>query len=198
MKQLVFILFFLSCTVRAQDFKLSFDYKSDDIDLHKLRFYVSNIVINDSVNPEQQPAYLIDLLADSSSMIFLKTGKFNVSKLSFDIGTDSLLNTVGILDGDLDPIKGMYWAWNTGYINFKIEGETRASQSFEYHIGGYRAPYATVRSFETSVDSDHLNLVLDLDEFLLDALSVSNALMIPGKEASQLSDLFKNSIHVEK
>ena len=26
--------------------------------------------------------------------------------------------------GDLDPLKGMYWTWQSGYINFKIEGSS--------------------------------------------------------------------------
>ena len=197
MKQLIFILLSLSCFVRAQDFKVSFELKSDGIDIHKLRFYVSNITINDSLHPEQQPAYLIDLLADGSGMISIHTGNIKVDKVSFEIGTDSLLNTSGILDGDLDPIKGMYWAWNTGYINFKIEGKNELKKPFEYHVGGYRAPYATVRTFETEVKSEILYLELNLNAFISEAQLISTELMIPGKEAVQLSDIFKNSFHVK-
>lgn len=32
------------------------------------------------------------------------------------------------MDGDLDPLNGMYWAWNSGYINMKIEGITPKCQ----------------------------------------------------------------------
>lgn len=198
MKSVVYIILILSSSVRAQNFDISFELKSGDVELHKLRFYVSNIIINDSVHPEQQPAYLMDLLAEGSNKISIPTGNLNVSNVYFNIGTDSLLNTAGILDGDLDPIKGMYWAWNTGYINFKIEGVNNSKHRFEYHIGGYRSPFTTVRSFEEEVTSDNLNLVLDLNKFLLEAESVSSELMIPGKEAAQLSDLFKNCLHVKE
>lgn len=196
MKQLVLIFIFLSCSVRAQDFTVSFELKSDGVDLHKLRFYVSNIIINDTVHPEQQHAYLIDLLTDGSRTISFNTDK-PVQKVKFDIGTDSLLNTAGILDGDLDPIKGMYWAWNTGYINFKIEGENDSKKPFEYHVGGYRTPYATVRSFETIVINGNLILELDVEEFLTSAESISTSLMIPGEEASRLADIFNNCFHAK-
>lgn len=198
MKQLAFILLFLSCSVRAQDFTISFELKSDDVEIHKLRFYVSNIILNDSIRPEQQQAYLINLLNDESKTISLITEESDITKVAFNLGTDSVLNTAGILQGDLDPIKGMYWAWNTGYINFKLEGKDASKQPYEYHIGGYRTPYATVRSFESQVSSEQIKLELDLNAFLEEARSISQSLMIPGKEASRLSDIFKSSLHVKK
>lgn len=67
----------------------------------------------------------------------------------FLLGVDSLTNVSGAFGGDLDPIKGMYWAWNSGYINLKLEGSSPASpyasREFELHLGGYLPPYATAQ-----------------------------------------------------
>jgi len=71
------------------------------------------------------------------------------------IGTDSITNVSGALDGDLDPIKGMYWAWNSGCINFKLEGTRVISGKktpFEYHIGGYNGPQATAMKKSIKID----------------------------------------------
>ena len=54
------------------------------------------------------------------------------------------------MDGDLDPLKGMYWAWSSGFINFKLEGSCLncgSEKEFTYHIGGFIAPY---QSFQTA------------------------------------------------
>ena len=65
------------------------------------------------------------------------------------LGVDSLTNVSGAFGGDLDPIRGMYWAWNSGYINLKLAGSSPASpyasREFELHLGGYMPPYATAQ-----------------------------------------------------
>ncbi len=62
---------------------------------------------------------------------------------------DSARNCSGIQSGALDPVNGMFWTWNTGYIFFKLEGRAAASHStgntIEYHIGGYKAPANCIR-----------------------------------------------------
>jgi len=62
---------------------------------------------------------------------------------------DSLRNTmeVGKRAGNLDiggKATGMYWSWNSGYIFFKMEGESpqapldnAGKNMFRYHIGGF-------------------------------------------------------------
>ena len=62
-----------------------------------------------------------------------------MKRIYFQIGIDSLTNVSGDLDGDLDPALGMYWAWNSGYINMKLEGKSSSCKSvkkeFQFHIG---------------------------------------------------------------
>ena len=77
-----------------------------------------------------------------------------VDELRFDIGVDSLLNCSGVQDGALDPINGMFWSWNTGYIFLKLEGfspqSTAQGKKLEYHIGGYKAPATCLRTVRLS------------------------------------------------
>lgn len=106
------------------------------------------------------------------------------------LGTDSSTNVSGTLDGDLDPIKGMYWAWNSGYINFKLEGywNNRAEEKFEYHIGGYRQPFETYREIG-SVREMTNELTIDLTQIFEFIIKTElNAIMTPGKTAVQFID----------
>lgn len=101
------------------------------------------------------------------------------------LGTDSLTNVSGILEGDLDPIHGMYWSWNSGYINFKLEGywSNEPQQKFEYHIGGYRSPFSTFRKIG-SLDASTTQLLIDLTPLFVD-INENNltSIMTPGKNA---------------
>jgi|SRR6185312_2366450 len=64
------------------------------------------------------------------------------SAISFTLGVDSIDNCSGAQSGALDPVNGMFWAWNSGYIFLKMEGISSASNSngkrLEFHIGGYK------------------------------------------------------------
>ena len=51
--------------------------------------------------------------------------KHLLANAPFDLylGVDSVLNYNGVHEGALDPINGMYWTWQTGYIHCKLEGK---------------------------------------------------------------------------
>lgn len=158
-----------------------------EADIATLKFYVSNVRVTFEDNSQlklDEPAYLIDFEETNEASISVPSQK-KISSIQFYLGTDSTLNVAGILSGDLDPILGMYWAWNTGYINFKLEGKDKIGQ-FEYHIGGYLAPYSTHREIFVSSDT----VTIDVDAWLIEAVRISRQLMIPGKQASELADLF--------
>lgn len=65
------------------------------------------------------------------------------------LGVDSMRNVAGAQTGALDPIHGMFWTWNTGYIMAKLEGNSPASTMpgnfFEYHIGGFKGEQDVVK-----------------------------------------------------
>ena len=94
--------------------------------INSVRFYLSELRLMRNgtiVWRDSLPAHLIDLRHPEHNILSLPDHQPGDS-LYFRFGTDSLLNVSGALSGDLDPSKGMYWAWNSGYINCKIEGRS--------------------------------------------------------------------------
>jgi len=87
--------------------------------------------------------------------------------MSFQFGMDSSYHVSESVEGDLDPLKGMYWAWNSGYIQFKCTGKSTRipleDQTFEFHLGGYRKPNETKVPMTIEMKGD--TLVLDLQPF---------------------------------
>jgi hypothetical protein len=64
-------------------------------------------------------------LADSSTHVFFKNLEIsNYDDVSFTLGLDSSKNVSGDLENAYDPLLGMYWAWNTGYVNLKLAGKS--------------------------------------------------------------------------
>ena len=167
---------------------------NDWIEISTLRFYISDLTFytDRKIWKDPNKFHLIDL-EDSISLLIHDIPE-KIDSLSFAIGIDSLTNVSGILEGPLDPIHGMYWAWNSGYINFKIEGKSTLTQTannqFEYHIGGYLQPFQTWQYKKITLDnfSKKITIDLELDTFLNDYnLSLNHTVMIPGKTASNLS-----------
>jgi len=76
----------------------------------------------------------------------------NYKAIRLMIGVDSTRNVSGVQSGALDPVNGMFWTWNTGYIFAKLEGKSPASiapmQNVTYHIGGFSSPYNAIRMVE--------------------------------------------------
>jgi hypothetical protein len=184
--------------------------KGDSIQFENIRFYLSNIqfeTIDNQIVGDVEKAHLLDVFEPTTLKIALKNINFNkIKTMSFNIGIDSLTNVSGALDGDLDPQKGMYWAWQSGYINMKIEGKSPQSKNrknvFQYHIGGYLQPFYTMKRVEMPVNVQNTVeernpdiigkggvLKMDLAKFFKNiTISTQNSIMMPCKEAMQLAD----------
>ena len=116
------------------------------------RYYIGNIRLKkaDGKSFFLPDYFLIDERDEDSKQITLNdVPEGNYISIEFLIGVDSLHNCSGAQEGALDPVNGMFWAWNTGYIFLKLEGQSPASKSpgtiFEYHIGGYKQPSDCIR-----------------------------------------------------
>lgn len=196
--------------LRAQDIQISFlpYYKQqqiktgvqfgDSITIETLRFYISSVELlqNDKVVfKEQNSFHLLDVALPETMRVTLKPETtVQYDKIKFNLGIDSATNTAGILGGDLDPVKGMYWTWQSGYINIKIEGsspkcKTRKNE-FQFHLGGYLAPYNSLQEITLAAQSEkNITVNIDLSRFF-EAIDLSgqNHIMSPGKEAMTLSE----------
>lgn len=123
-----------------------------DFRVSKFRYYIGAIQLV-RANGKKSVAggyYLVDEAIPSSKSIRLeKLVPGHYTAMEFMLGVDSLNNCSGAQSGALDPVHGMFWAWNTGYIFLKLEGTSSFSKSplhmFEYHIGGYRQPTNCIR-----------------------------------------------------
>lgn len=120
-----------------------------------LKYYVSNIKFTKADGivftiPKKESYFLIDVSDLKSQQPILTIPQGEYIGLEFNIGVDSLTNTLPAEErsGVLDVVKyGMYWAWNSGYIHFQLEGNSalaaNPNNSFKYHIGlfgGYSTP----------------------------------------------------------
>ncbi len=138
--------------------------------------------------------YLIDMADTVSQQLqFTLPDGVNWNAISFCLGTDSATNVSGALGGSLDPANGMYWAWQSGYINFKLEGSsprcTARKHEFQFHLGGYASPFATLQQIRLDcVQSSNINVVCDTAKFFdYTDVKTTAAIMSPGARAVELS-----------
>ena len=135
---------------------------NQEFSVTRFRWYGTNIRCGgNTIDFPIADANLFDA-EDSASLktlaVMAPAGEY--SWLSFDIGVDSLRNCTGVQEGALDPIHGMFWSWNSGYIFLKLEGFAPRSSApgnkLEYHIGGFRPPAVCLRSVRLPFRSLHL------------------------------------------
>jgi hypothetical protein len=187
-------------TVHGQPLLLRKNYadpRGDSFELDMFRFYAGKIKILPKGSPENNtlsrgsgrpsqrsvsPAiyHLVDLSDPASTVVVIPVAEGDYDQIRFQLGIDSADQTGGAKTGALDPLKGMFWTWNSGYIAFKMEGRSPASvepaHAFSYHIGGYRSPYRIIRTLTlrladrqmlhiSAEGTTHLEIPVELDRF---------------------------------
>lgn len=180
-------------------------FQNDSLKVTNLKFYISNLqyFIKDSlIYISNKKAHLIDLSSNKLPQIFEKNS-FDFDKVRFNMGIDSLTNVSGVFDGDLDPVNGMYWTWQSGYINFKLEGVATNSPSrnnkFSWHIGGYIEPFYAMREVTLNCNSKGpFNIVIQLDE-IFNGIDVAKIyqVMSPNEKAIQIADELPKIFKIE-
>ena len=110
------------------------------------KYYVSAIRVTDRDGKEElltSEARLIDQADTGSLRLVLSSGLTGLRSIAFVVGVDSAVNTGAVMTGDLDPMHGMFWTWNSGYIYARLEGQSDSARApahrFTWDIGGYRA-----------------------------------------------------------
>lgn len=177
------------------------------IEFSTLKWYISGVEFlrNDTiVFAEPNSYHLLDVSDEHLPHIplsHLPSGHF--THVRFYLGIDSATTTSGALGGDLDPTRGMFWTWQSGYIHTKIEGKSSRStgrnREFEFHLGGYRTPYNSLQTIILPLPSlREISLTMDVLKWIqsIDLASVHH-IMSPGEQAVLLSQQFSSIFQVE-
>lgn len=178
------------------------------LQVNTLQFYLSNFQLSNKKNqsvPQTNSHHLIDLSKPSSLTIILEpTTKTKFNTLQFDLGIDSLTNVSGAYGGDLDPTKGMYWTWQSGYINFKLEGTATncpaRKNEFNFHIGGYLPQQNALQTIQLKTGKKKkITLELAIDQFFEQQnLAETYTIMSPGENAVNLAQAISKLFTVRK
>jgi hypothetical protein len=171
--------------------------ETDSIKIESLKFYVSGIELlngTEVIWEERKSFHLLDITDPHSLYVFFETpSDIFFSSIKFSIGIDSITNTSGAFGGDLDPTRGMYWTWQSGYINFKVEGKSNLckdrNNEFQFHLGGYQFPFTTIQTIVLDPkEKEKIDIAVDIKKLFSEIdFSKTDHIMSPGKEASFLS-----------
>jgi len=179
----------------------------ESIQFETLKFYISNLrfnLNNGKTFIEKNSWHLIEM-EDRNSLHVSVPDSLNdsIRNISFNLGIDSTTNVSGALGGDLDPTQGMYWTWQNGYINFKLEGKSTLCKTrnneFQFHIGGYMNPFNTLQKIELPINKvGSYTIVFDLEQ-LMDKidLSILNHVMSPQLDAVEISKKIVTAFSIE-
>lgn len=166
----------------------------DSLMLENFRCYISGIELldqNKTVFSESNSYHLLDLLTTNNQIIeFSIPEKLRFTHIRFQLGIDSLTNVSGAYGGDLDPSSGMYWSWQSGYINVKLEGKSSVfgkNQAFTYHLGGYSKEQNALQTVTLATNLLQAKIVCDLGNFFNENNFTGNEIMSPGKNAVQFA-----------
>jgi len=219
-------LFFLLCgfAVKAQkttteiSFQLLFDNlpleltkqypvsEKDTLTIDFLKFYISDITFlkeGTQVGKSKEKHHLIDAQHSLIYKALCTIKNKNFDTITFLVGLDSKTQEKGIQGGVLDPTSQMYWTWQNGFINFKLEGEsslcTTRKNKFQFHVGGFQEPYATSQEVSLKAKGAMPLLIKVEVASFFNAIDISqtNTVTSPNKNAVMVSKVLPNlfSVH---
>ncbi len=134
---------------------------NETFNITALKYYISNVQLQTAekkIAAEKNSYHLINEEDSASKSFSFMASNGSYKTLSFLIGIDSLQNVSGAQTNALDPLNGMFWTWNSGYIMFKLEGYSSGSalvkNKIEYHIGGFSGANSVLRRVELNIESN--------------------------------------------
>ena len=174
----------------------------EDAHITTLRFYVSSPrlfhkgVQVDGFTLSYRLVNALDSLTNRFG--FPRTNALPFDEVRLFVGVDSTTTASGIMPGDLDPVYNMYWTWQSGYINIKLEG-SRKGQEMTLHLGGYSAPNNSLQELRVSAaDAQRLNFVWHAQSFFSQLPPDSPyRVMRPCSEANRMARLFTSSFSLD-
>lgn len=193
--------------LRLDTVKYKLPNSIDSISFTKLKFYISSIKLlqnNRVVFAEKNSFRLIDFAKQKNLSFNIEIPKTIIyTTLQFNLGIDSATNAKANFANDLDPTNGMYWAWHSGFINFKLEGispvcKTR-NNSFEFHLGGFQYPFNSLQTIGLNItNAKSVNILFDLYTLFEKVdLSITNQIMTPSKRSNELMKSISQSFSIQ-
>lgn len=176
-KILLHIVFVLGMSVSWSQVEIQFvkpdtsqvDFNGAACEVSTLSYYMSHLTFykNKEVLFESDSIFLIDHLKNMHKMISIPT-QLVYDSISFQIGIDSTTSVSGVMGGDLDPLTGMYWTWQSGYIHFKLELENKQTKTtpVSMHLGGYADALACYAHVGLATQSRKMWVYFDLNKLL--------------------------------
>lgn len=174
------------------------------ITVQKFKYYLSNFSITTQkgktiVLPVQY--FLVDEADAASKIIQLAVPDAAIASIHFLLGVDSLRNVSGIQTDALDPMKGMFWTWNSGYIMAKLEGSSESSHiaghAFTFHIGGFKGEQNTIKTISLALPEKkevvtEIHIVADINTWFNNKSAIRTAetpvCHTPGPLAMKIAD----------
>ena len=181
--------------------------------INRFKYYISKIVLIDSdakLYAFPNNYYLIDEADSASKRISISTTAKHIIGINFLIGIDSIKNVTGVQTGALDPMNGMFWTWNSGYVFAKLEGVSTAAKVpgnlFSQHIGGFKNGENAARQIKLTVDSwqltgkNLLTIEADINKWFQSThtikISQHPICHSPGELAMQFADNYANMFSI--
>ncbi|MGZ3918677.1 MAG: MbnP family protein [Bacteroidia bacterium] len=181
----------------------------DTLSVESFKFYLSNFSVHSKGKWRKikDTYFLVDAENESSKCFNLACNESEIDSIYFYIGVDSIMNVSGALEGALDPSLGMYWAWNTGYINAKLEGKSNSCKTihhvYEFHIGGYLKPFNALKkvSLKTKGNKNGITLLADASKWFYGAKQINlkefNSVVTPSNYSLMVADNYKDMFSVK-
>lgn len=191
----------------------------DSFTVSKFNYYISNVVFHGSSGTadytEANSYHLIEQMATPSEMAFYLNDvpAGNYSSVSFMVGVDSLHNVSGAQSGDLDPAKGNFWSWSSGYIMLKFEGNSPKSPNPDgmlvLHCGGFSGTNNVLRTItlpfpaaiEVSKSAEpHVHVQADILALFAAPnkidFAATSTIHMPGPDANKLADNYTHMFSI--
>ena len=128
---------------------------SDSVVLEVWKYYLCDLSCGKSISDDC-------ILIDSDTIVQMECDSELPDVVKFRIGVDSIRQERPNFSGDLNPLKNMYWTWQSGYIQLKAEGMILKPngiwESFQLHLGGFRR-HRCDRAIELFVHGENVELI---------------------------------------
>lgn len=180
----------------------------DSLQVDVLKFYISDVkfIMDETIIASVHKKHFLinfeNVLSKRIKTQISDTLKFN--KIRFNIGIDSITNVSGVYGQDLDPTNGMYWTWNSGYINCKLEGSSNKFKTrknrYVFHLGGYMSPFISMQTITLEVTQNkEIEILINVDDFFSN-LDVTryHTILSPNIKAVVVSKHFSTVFYVEE